>query len=187
MKRLLIALLLLSGLWPACAAEDLGIFSDQSVYTLAVNQFKAIANSRNLNERLYWANRCDAWVLNSEVLAGLKKPLPDKPAPPALLMKVLAAAGGSDQNRIVIEFGPELVSDSTCELPVRVNPTYPAGVTHVRQYEGWGDTWSAFPDDTMVEGSVIDFVDPKLGPIRLTKVEHVGWGGLRVSFYNKVK
>lgn len=160
---------------------------DQFVYETAVDQLTAIAIARNQNERVYWTNRRDSWLQNSVVRLALGLEPDNKPAAPARLMKIDAPAWTPDatQDEIKIVFGPELVADPACDLPAPP-AARPIGVAHVRQYEGWGDTWSAYPDDTMKTGDVIDHVDPARGPVRLRKNADPGFGGIPNNFYKLV-
>ena len=158
---------------------------EQFVYDSAVAQFKSQAIGRNDNERAAWINRRDDWLTNAALHLALNLPLPARPAPPARTMKVTAPPAGStaDQDRIMVEFGPELVADPACELPAVAVPNLPPDFMHVRRYEGWGDTWSAEADDTVKHGKTVDYIDPVRGAVKLQKVACPGFGGIPMNFY----
>ena len=159
---------------------------EQYVFDRAAETLTAWAIKQNDEARKRRENAVASWMLDAEVARGLKASDPSQPPAPAKLIKVTVPEGTSDQSRLLVEFGPELVADPRpCVLPPIQSyeaTAFPQGVQAVGLYQGFGDIWGALPQDTIPDGVVVEQAGMKL-----RKTERRGFGNLRMSFYTLVK
>lgn len=154
---------------------------EQFVYDELVKNLTALALQENENQRIFWENRRDSWLQLAAICRANKQPLPEKPFAPARMAKVVSALGTSDQSTITVTLGPELVADPKCELapiPSFLVGDFPANFQAVGVKQGDSGVWSALPRDTVEHGTRVVYQGR-----RLEKVEDIGFGGLRRSYY----
>lgn len=166
------------------------MFDKGTIFTLALQQLRAMALHWNEEGRKRWELAVANWKLNAAWARDNGKPLPAKPEGPVGLMTVAVPAGSVEQSQIVTALTDTPVSDLPCELLAVATPApLPQGVTAVG-YD-YGSVFSALPEDTMPNGAKVPWKRASGEAIVLLK-HFIPWqeaGALfaKVNFYEVVK
>lgn len=162
---------------------------EQFVFNRAAETLVAWAINQNEEARKRREAAVANWLLNAAVNEANKQPLPPQPPAAAKLIKVTVPTGTADQDTLLVEFGPNLVSDLVAELPEPIVTVHPPGVTAI----GWdyGDVFAALDNDTQPNGALVPWKRANGDPITLLK-HYIPFGQAgalfaKINFYEVVK
>ena len=164
---------------------------EQYVFNRAAETLVAWAIKENDAARKRREGAVADWLLNAEVeVRGFGRPEPPQPPPPAKLIKITVPEGTSDQSRLLVEFGPELVADAgPVVLPAIPVPNYPPNV--IALGHDYGSIVTALDNDTMPNKSKVSYTRKNGEEVILIK-HFIPWheaGALfaKVNFYEVVQ
>ena len=155
---------------------------EAEVYQRAVETLIAWTIQVNEFNRKKRAEMVGRWYVDADIARAKKEPEPPQPEPPEPELSVLLAPGSIDQSTITVKVGPALVADATplvlAEIPSYLLGKYPPNVTAISGRTSDGGIWTCYPEDTRPTG----WIEYREGR-KLEKVEGLGFGGIRKSFY----
>jgi len=125
------------------------MFSQEATRQKLLDTLTAQALGYNAEMKKQFEQARDEWIERATWFRDLGRPLPDKPQPPAKVAHAVRDAEGYP----IFTYGPELVADPLCELPLPPAPL-PAGVADVGAPHG-GGVYQCGPLDTMPSGAIV--------------------------------
>jgi hypothetical protein len=138
-------------------------------------------NKQNRDSRLEEVRR---WYDKADWARANKQPEPPQPDPPQPELYVEGPAEGVNQSAIVIRFGKPVADPAPlvlAEIPSYLVGRYPPNVTAISGITSDGGVLTCFPEDTRPTG----WKETYKGVVGI-KVEGLGFGNNRKSFYNVV-